>query len=154
MQLDVKLKNGVPLELLEKALDKAKEGRQKILTHMHERVAAQEAMRLGQPAGWKENRVGATEHTSPSHVVVMELNWGDAAPNISTWFGGEGFGGAVSGQYGLKAQAPLGVIVKFDPERRKHLLGLAGTLVLKNPTLHSLSFFLSFFLPFIFSSMN
>ena len=40
------------------------------------------------------------------------------------WIGGNGFGGSK-----LKADSPMALLIKFDPERKKHLLGPGGEMI-------------------------
>ena len=102
-QLDVKLPRGIPIQIIEKALGRARKGRMVLLEHMSQQVESQRVCKLAKDS--KE-----TEFTSSNHQIITHDN-----QILPTWSGGLGYGGDESG--GIKPNCPLGVIIKFDPER-------------------------------------
>ena len=126
IQLDTKLTNGIPLVLLQEAILKAREGRQVILDHLKKQISIQSK----DAKKSRDDKAPSVYHSNESHQLIPLISVEEASSgSVKQWVGGDGFGGKSNSKLGVKQQTPMSIVVHYNPEKKRYLLGPGGEMI-------------------------
>ena len=123
IQLDTKLDKGISLVIMSEAMQKARAGRQVILNHLKKQISSQKSCK-----SYVASSSIYTPHKSLQLVPLICIN--DLYnEKYHTWMGGSGFGGSYGSKLGVKRRSPKSIVIHFNPEKKRHLLGPGGEMI-------------------------